>query len=173
MRVGSREKTAFVYVSSWCTRICKKTHHLHGRGVFTPCYISKCQKVATQRNAPSSSPHTCHNQFFLDPSLFATLRTILFMPKAFFAAASIEGSLYTFIPHAFFFIEIHGSFNTFKYNTGEMFSSEELALPAQTSLDSSTLFPAVFAQVYSSLYLTVESIPQGQMAPGHVGHLSF
>lgn len=64
--------------------------------------LPTCQKMAPQRQASSASIKTCQKQFFMNPSLFTTLRTILFMPKAFFAAASINRGLHIFMSHVFF-----------------------------------------------------------------------
>lgn len=101
---------------------CKETHHPDSHHVIP----LTCQKVAPQRQSPSSWAKTFQNQFFINQSLFAPLRTLFFMPTAFFAAASI-GKVYTHLCHMHFFTEIHGSFNIFQYSAWEMFSWRQWA----------------------------------------------
>lgn len=134
-----------------------------------------CQEVASRRKPPSSSAQTYHNRFFIDPNLFATLRTILFMPKAFFATASIKGSLHTFTLYDFFFFHRNPWGHSIYSNTTleRCFPEGSWRCLLRPPPPSRHCFPAVFAPVYSCPYIISESIPQRQVAISHVGHLSF
>lgn len=122
-----------------------------------------------QRQSSSSSVKTCQNQFFINPILFTTLRIILCTPKAFFPAVSINRGLHTFMSYFFFFffIEIHGPFNIFKYNTGKMFSWKELAMLAQTTPSSSALSSCCVCSglLISLSYSRVEATKAGGNQP--------
>lgn len=130
-----------------------------------------CQKVAPQRQSLSSWAKTFQNQFFINQSLFAPLRTLLLMPIAFFAAAS-TGEIYTHLCHMHFFTEIHGSFNTFQYSAWEMFSCREWAcseLPLLPTRCPAICFGLLISLSYSRVRSTKadDSQPRGAFVLPH------
>lgn len=176
LRTSGLERIAPVDASSWYTGVCKDTHRPHRRGVFLSCYTSNVPGGGVPEEITQlSSTQTYRNRFFIDPNLFAILRTILFMPKAFFATASIKGSLHTFMPYDFFFFHRNPWGHSIYSNTtlGRCFPERNWQCSLRPPPPSLHCFPAVFAPVYSCPYIIPESIPQRQVAISHVGHLSF
>ena len=144
---------------------CKETHHPDSHHVIP----LTCQKVAPQRRSPSSWAKSFQNQFFINQSLFAPLRTLFLCQQH--ALLLLPQGRFTQICAICIFSQKSMGHSTYSNTVLGRCFPEGSGL-AQNS-PSCSHSPRLSALVYSSPYLIPESVPRKQTTVSHVGRLSF